>query len=506
MNDKSNSTLDADRAARLLVEAQTLRYILRHLPPAEVSDAMGRYSEQALELVLTFRAAARQTRDGGRIELGDLAAILKRPELAEEAGSLAAYPEAASALDPTVAMDPQPLVLAAAKMLEDALKTGDLRRVESAEHLISSAKTAKTAAERRSLLDAASASLETAGRRTEASIDEVWTAYRKERYEHDVNGPQDALMLDKRRGLWASWVNAWTSRRGGLEPGRCVMIGARPNGGKTAMAAAIAVDAMAAGIPTLFCQLELSLGETIEHLKAQVPGMEGWWNEWETKRCDTAMPESWSTLLIIPRVDGREGYEAETIMEGMRRLRRQSDKLGSKHKCRGLVVVDYCQMLAVRAARDGRMPQHEILTSACSMLAKTAADLNLCLVLLTQLTKSAKTEQSKTGRPMEETAASGGDLSRCAHVFFGLSHASMDSRGRWQECGGRDVQKDPSETSEARLLARIKDRGKAKLNGAWPAYECQLWLSNERALHGGNCLTGKAKGGVTPGCKVELSL
>jgi len=163
------------------------------------------------------------------------------------------------------------------------------------------------------------------------------------------------------------------------------------------------------------------------------------------------------------------------------------------HKCRGLVLVDYAQLLTVRDRRAAT-PQHEILTKAASELTKTAADLNLCLVLLSQLTKEAKKDQNKGKQALEETALTGADLSRCAHVAFALSHAYQAKGGDWQECGAREVEQSPDGRSEARLLANIKRRGVARLNGAWPAFTCPLWLSNERALHGGDAgTTGKVR-------------
>jgi hypothetical protein len=239
---------------------------------------------------------------------------------------------------------------------------------------------------------------------------------------------------------------------------------------------------MAAGCPVLLWQLELSREETLEHLLAQVPGTgRRWWNRYWTERCNVPLPDAWGDLLTVSPIDGPEAYEADTIKDAMLAYAGRAGRK-TKHACKGLVVVDYAQLLTVRDRRAST-PQHEILCKAASMLAKAAADLDMGLVLLSQLTKEAKKAQSKDKQALEETAFTGADLSRMAHVAFGLSHAARDAKG-WQECGAREVEE--SDAGEARVLANIKRRGWGRLpDGSRPDFTQALWLSDERALHGG---------------------
>lgn len=479
--------IEKDRAERLRLEALALRHVLTRADPQDRIDAAAKLNAAALELVGLVAACGRALADGARVELADLETMrTQRPALRLEDEALLEA-KAGDALDPAKGFDPDALADAYARALADTARAGDVRRVEDAARLLAAAKEAKTAGERRALLlDAAHVC--TPPRHEDKPLADLWNAYRADRYTRRDAGPQDVLRLDAGRGPWAAWFNAWLGRRGGLEPGRCMIIGARPNGGKTALAAALAGDALAAGCPVLFWQLELSREEMLEHLLAQVPGAGAWWNVRESDRCNVALPEGWRTLLTLPRIDGPEAYEAETIMAAMRALRRRSDRAGIAHKCRGLVLVDYAQLLTV-AERRASTPQHEVLTKAASELTKTAADLNLCLVLLSQLTKEAKKDQNKGKQALEETALTGADLSRCAHVAFALSHA-VRVKDEWQECGARDVETGPG--GEARLLANIKRRGVAKLNGAWPEYTCPLWMSGERAFHAGDVPAGDA--------------
>jgi hypothetical protein len=107
--------------------------------------------------------------------------------------------------------------------------------------------------------------------------------------------------------------------------------------------------------------------------------------------------------------------------------------------------------------------------------------------------KADKDAQAQGKQPMEETALTGADLSRMAHVAFGLSHAKEGGPDGWEETGARQVTAGPN--GEARLLANMKRRGLAKLDGKRPPYTCGLWMSEERALHGGDADARKGKCG-----------
>jgi len=349
---------------------------------------------------------------------------------------------------------------------------------------------AKTDADRRALLADALHELTRAGRDAGGKpLAETWEAYRATRFTRRDAGPDEVLRLDPKRGPWAAWFNAWLGPRAGLEPGRCMIVGARPGAGKTSLAALLGVDALAVGCPVLFWQLELSREETLEHLLSQVPGTGRWWNDYWPDRCNRPLPPAWADLLTVPPIDGPEAYEADTIRDAMLAHAARAGKV--RHACKGLVLVDYAQLLTVRDRRAST-PQHELLTKAASMLTKAAADLDLCLVLLSQLRKADKDAQSQGKQPLEETALTGADLSRMAHVAFGLSHAKEGGPDGWEETGARNVTEGPD--GEARLLANMKRRGWAKLDGKRPAFSCPLWLSDERALHGGDA--DARKGGL----------
>ena len=491
-----------DQVAEVMDEARAVRHLF-NLPADEREPAAEQLDTAACHLVLLVQDMARAMKNTPNMQLVDVAAILQRTALREDVDKLKAA-GASDLLDPATPVDPKIAAAAFAKAVEGSTRRAAMRQAEEAARVLAEVQSAPDAITARAILEKAAERLERPANTRHQSLAESWNMYRADRFGKAKAGPQDVLRMDQRRGAWASWVNAWMGPRGGMEPGRCILIGARPGAGKTSLAAAIAVDALQAGVPVLFWQLELSRDETLEHMFAQTPGSERWWNDYWTRRCNLPLPDGWEDLLTVPPTSGVEDYEAETIVDAMRRLAKQSKRAGVAHKVRGLVVVDYVQLLSTRSRRAAT-PQHEILCTAASMLAKTAADLGLVLVLLSQLTKEAKKDQSAGRQGMEETAASGADLSRSAHVFFGLAHAKS-TNGNWVECGQRDVELGLNHEGEARLLVNIKRRGFSKIGGVMPPFTFPFWMSDERALHGGESMDAHTPMGAAPSDNLELDL
>jgi len=473
-------THPAEREADALQDVLTRR-------EEERADACAELERAALDLRAWVRCCRKLLQTNPAAPMNSLWAMLDRESLSGERKALDA---AGVTLERLQTLDPTAARKAYAKTIKSTKQAGELRCLKDAAGMLADAMKAGNATERDRLRSEALGELTRAKNTGGLSLNDAWEAYRADRFTRGEAGPDEVLRLDSNRGPWADWMNAWNGTRNGLEPGRCVIIGARPGAGKTSMTTAWAVDAMAAGCPVLFWQLELSREETLEHLLAQVPGTGRWWNDYWTKRCNKPIPEAWEPLLDLPPVNGPEEYEAETIRDAMLAL---AARRRSRHKCKGLVIVDYAQLLTIRDRR-GSTPQHEILTKAASMLAKTAGDHGLCLLLLSQLTKAAKNAQHE-GKGMEETALTGADLSRMAHVAFGLSHAVKNGAGDWIECGARDVEKGPNGEGEARLLANLKRRGFSKIADQMPDFTKPLWASDERALHGGEIVSAE-KGGL----------
>lgn len=481
-----------DKIERTRLEAYALRAVM-DLEAADRAEAVAKLDRAAVALPGWLGAVRRELVNAPAADLEALWGMLAaRPALVKDRADLEA---AGVTLEALRALDPAEPRAAYAKALEQTREAAERRSLESALRMVQAAAAAEKPEDRRILKADALAELTRAARDTGGRpIADAWEAYR-DRFTRAEARPDEVLRLDPCRGSWAAWLNASLGNRRGLEAGRCMVVGARAGAGKTSLGAVMAVDAMAAGVPVLFWQLELSREETLEHLMAQRPDAGSWYHEWWTKRVNQPLPEAWTDLLTVPAIEDAAGYEADTIREAM-----QAHAAGRgrrvEHAVKGLVIVDYAQQLTVRE-RGASTPQHEQLTKAASMLAKTAADLDLCLVLLSQLRKADQDAQAKQQGDMEGTAFSGADLNRMAHVAFGLSHGGrkrIQNGGKYRETdelvevGTARMHTDPNH-GECRIISRLKDRGVARLENKRPADRMVLWVS-ERAYHDGPSKAG----------------
>lgn len=466
-----------DRAADpLKAEALAVRHVF-NLPLDEreaAADLLGGAAGAARTLYGLAGEVARAMKKTPGMGLADLAALLARPAAVEDRAHLQDA-GAADLLEPSTPIDPARAAAAFAKVVDGAAVALAQRQAEEAAALLQRVNTAPTPEAARGLLDDAAERLERAGRQTEPSLAETWEKHLAAK-SAPVAGPLEVLRLDKRRGSWAAWMNDNLGPRAGLEAGETMILGGGPEAGKTSLSALLAVDALAAGCPVLFWQLELSREETMEHLLAQVPEPSEWWKGKFWERAKRPLPDAWADLLTVPRW-------AESNVEGIvdamqaqaRKVERAARAGKAAHNVRGLVVVDYAQLLTM-AAKGPKDAGHEVLTTAASRLAKAAAESGAALLLLSQLNKQEQRDADATG-----TALAGADLARMAHRVFLVQKADADGKAcntaaHWDADNG-----------EARLLTVAKARGvRYTAEGHRPERSRGIWYAGPaRAFHGG---------------------
>ena len=282
------------------------------------------------------------------------------------------------------------------------------------------------------------------------TLRELWERNRERMTNPTEATNKEAIKLQASRGMWAGWMNCWMGPRCGLEPGKNFFMTGHSGGGKTTFAAAFAVDAMAAGCPTLIWQMELSRLEMIMHLLTQIPGEAKWWETHDRKRANRLFPKTWDSLLEVPDARGLESSNAERIAEEMVRLAHKGRRMG-QHACSGLVVVDYAQILTL-ADPDARYASHEVLARAASMLTKTASEEGLALVIASQTTKVSRTEADKSNPEAADTDASGADFARMPDVALSIMR-EQKKRGEAESAETR------LDRERRRHLQFTKDRG-----------------------------------------------
>jgi hypothetical protein len=477
--------LDAETRARVELEARALRYVFQ-LGPDDRADAARRLNDCALCLVALCKGAADALKTAPAIDLAD---ILQRPVLGDECATVRAAGgwgilAGEEPLDPTAGKE------AYNRAMQDTAKAADLRRAKEIARLAGQLE-GKDAPERRDILREIEDRAGTAQRTLELPLAQLWNEH-QDNLHPEQNKPHEALFLDvKKRGNWADWFNCFLSARGGLTPGRTMLIGGGPGGGKTSLAGVLVTDTLQAGVPVTFWQLELGVEETLEHIIAQHPERRHRGRKhYESRFAERAVgpwPASWEGLLTVPR---RPSYGTEDALDALRALARKGEKLRRagqlSHNCNGLFVLDYVQLLKM-ADKGGYHARHDEMTDAISWLAKEAAESGTCLVILSQVTKASRRE----GDPADGTEYAGADLQRAAHIALTVypGHYDEDTGEIVPATGGTGEKAKPCEPVQdrgtPRLLAFTKERGVWVEDGdPFPGKRRGVWYMH-RALYGG---------------------
>ena len=465
---------DPDQADRVRTEAHALAYVL-NLDTKDRPAACAKLEQAACALRPWLVAVRREVDATPAVGLPALWAVLNRAGMDKERADVEA---AGVTLDKLLGLDPAETRAAYVAALADKTRAGVLACARSARLLLEQVDAAKTDAERRALLADAVHELTRPEAEGDAPLSDAWAAH-LERLAADEAGPDEVLRLDACRGPWAEWFNDNLGPRAGLEPGETFIVGGAPEAGKTSLGALLAVDALAVGCPVLFWQLELSREETLEHLQAQLPEPADWWKTPFWNRARRPLPPAWADLLTVPRWPAPE---VEAVRDALQNMTRNADRAAQtgkpRHACKGLVVVDYAQLLTVADAGP-RNAQHEILATAASRLAKAAAEAGACVLLLSQLNKQDQRDAAAAG-----TALAGADLGRMPHRVALLQKA--DANG--DACRpGVDVDWHAGK-GEARLLTWTKRRGVRYMPDGHPPPRARvIWNGGRsRALHGGD--------------------
>lgn len=147
---------------------------------------------------------------------------------------------------------------------------------------------------------------------------------------------------------------AFDSKIGGLRAGRLVVMGGQPSSGKTAAAAGIAAHAAGRGIATLVVSLETDLQDMVERFLGREASIAP--HEMNTGRLS---PQAWSRLYdAAGRMQDAPLWVDDRPWHTLRRLLATIRRWHARHvapqKLRGLVMVDYLQLIQGEEKDDRR--------------------------------------------------------------------------------------------------------------------------------------------------------
>ena len=189
----------------------------------------------------------------------------------------------------------------------------------------------------------------------------------------------------------------------GMEHSQLVVVGARPSMGKTAFGLGIVLANARAGVPTLFCSLEMSRDEIGARLRAMEAGVSV--DEQRSGRLTeaqwTRLYEARDRLATFPLViDDRS---SPTLSE----IRLVAKAMRSKQGL-GLLVLDYLQLVAGRS-KDPREIQIRETAEGLKVIAK---DLECVVVAAAQLNRGVEARVDK--RPLLSDLRESGGIEQAA--------------------------------------------------------------------------------------------
>lgn len=228
-------------------------------------------------------------------------------------------------------------------------------------------------------------------------------------YEKARLNPEAAAPL-----LWSTGLTALDRLIGGIQAARLVVVGARPNVGKTAFMLVLADNLAAAGVPSAIFELEDEesvLAERVISRRAQIVSglLRG--------NGSSLRPEHWERIgspaflgsVEWPLyVDDEHGLYPEDLAARMRRFTRE--------KGVRVFFVDHLRELRLRERRDGR---HDLAVGdALRLLRDTAKELEAGLVVMSQLVRDIERRADPT--PRLSDLRDSGDIEAEARVVIFL--------------------------------------------------------------------------------------
>ena len=205
----------------------------------------------------------------------------------------------------------------------------------------------------------------------------------------------------------------------GLRPGDLVILAARPGVGKTSFALNLAVNAAKAGNSVAFFSLEMSAGQLVQRIlcadaRVSLSGI----------RSGNIKDSDWGQIADASnRLSKLEMYIDDTpglsILEARAKARRE---LRGVEKGKGLIIVDYLQLMQPQTARrDGnRAVEVGEISRGLKILAK---EMEMPVIALSQLSRAVEMRGKK--RPQLSDLRESGSIEQDADIVMFIDR-SMD--------------------------------------------------------------------------------
>ena len=241
-------------------------------------------------------------------------------------------------------------------------------------------------------------------------------------------------------------IRKLTDRTGGWRDGELIIMAARPGMGKTSFALCCALKSAKEKIPTAFFSLEmnkatltskiLSMEFKVDNKKFMIDGLD----IHDQSRID----EGRRTINQIPLfLDDTAGLSIEKFQIKAKRLK-------SKHGIK-LIVVDYMQLMTATGTKGNREQE---ISKISRGLKKTALDLNIPIIALSQLSRAVETRPNK--RPQLSDLRESGAIEQDADIVTFLYRPEYYGISEWDE---QDYNFESTENECEYIVAKNRNGG-----------------------------------------------
>lgn len=204
---------------------------------------------------------------------------------------------------------------------------------------------------------------------------------------------------------------------GGFRPGSLTVVAARPGVGKTIVGLQIARKLAGEG-PVGFVSLEMSQDELLERVVSSVASISG-----DAMRFRQLTKTDWHSLAVArPAIEALDLYVRDDLNTPMAVV----SFARSLHRKGGMqaLVIDYLQLLRADEREEARHREIEAMTRAFKRLAQ---QLDIPVILLSQLNRSGSLRKGKAAKPRLEDLRDSGAIEQDADCVL-LLHRE-DARG-----------------------------------------------------------------------------
>lgn len=245
---------------------------------------------------------------------------------------------------------------------------------------------------------------------------DVYTAY-AERVESAAKGKTSGI---------TTGLHKLDEATGGWHPGDLAILAARPGVGKTAMMLHFAISAAQSGTPVAVFSLEMTARSLAERLFVGLSDINadrfkrGILYTEETLRLEQA--GNLISTLPITIID--------TAILSMRKIKNIAMRLHRQGKC-GALFIDYLQLVDMRTDNNHYNREQEV--AAASRMAKIIAkELNIPVILLSQLNRSVETRAAEGGmrRPQLSDLRESGAIEQDADMVLFICRSENDGENR----------------------------------------------------------------------------